>query len=254
MIRGEKEKLLTETLRVLGLHAAPLSIARLRKYSDPLQILPEKEIKKALDEFVREGELAKIVTGELERYCDAGSADLFYTPVDKSEKTMYEPFCSLLRKSGETARYFDHTAALKKEKGKNLWSYPDIISRRKVLNGNEPEQSVEIVSYELKKRIGSNAREVFFQTLANSFWANRAYAVAPSISNFAMNTFTALSRKFPVGLIGLKLASPSADPDEMIGYSILLECPYSRLDSEAFANLRKDWPALDAWFGDFQNS
>ena len=66
--------------------------------------------------------------------------------------------------------------------------------------------SIKIYSFELKRKVMlSNLREVFFQTVSNSSWANESYLVTAELSNDEdlMIELKRLSTSFGIGVIKL---------------------------------------------------
>lgn len=99
--------------------------------------------------------------------------------------------------------------------GGNRWLHPDLIGFE-VLSENWSEPIKQLVqsrsdrnsrlwSFEVKKLINrSNVREVFFQALSNSAWANLAYLVAAEISGKGtLDELRMLSSQHGVGVIQL---------------------------------------------------
>ena len=107
------------------------------------------------------------------------------------------------------------------------WVHPDIIGcyfsfsdwKEEVvevssLTGNA---SIKLFSFELKRKLSlSNLREVFFQAVSNSSWANEGYLVAAEIDNGEefQNELKRLSTSFGIGVININVADP--DSTEMI--------------------------------------
>lgn len=101
--------------------------------------------------------------------------------------------------------------------GGNRWLYPDLIGFE-VLSETWSEQIKQLVqarsdrssrlwSFEVKKLINrSNVREVFFQALSNSAWANLAYLVAAEISGKGtLEELRMLSSQHGVGVIQISV-------------------------------------------------
>ena len=107
-------------------------------------------------------------------------------------------------------------------KGENEWVHPDMVGftlltskwNEKVVNMCEHYYIPKVIisSFELKKEITmSNLREVFFQTVSNSSWANEGYLVAVQIDTEdekLMQKINRLSNSFGIGIIHLNLEQP----------------------------------------------
>jgi len=103
----------------------------------------------------------------------------------------------------------------------NKWLHPDVIGvqvlsenwsktvRQLVSNRNEPRTLM--YSFEVKKVVNtSNVREVFFQTVSNSSWANFGYLVAAEISNEkALDELRVLSNQHGIGVMVLDREEPA---------------------------------------------
>ncbi|WP_096200110.1 hypothetical protein [Bacillus sp. FJAT-45350] len=109
-------------------------------------------------------------------------------------------------------------------KGENEWIHPDMVGYS-ITTSNWSEKVVSLAehyniskvvlySFELKKEITmSNLREVFFQAVSNSSWANEGYLVAAQINTDdikLMQKMARLSNSFGIGIIQLNLVDPSA--------------------------------------------
>lgn len=102
--------------------------------------------------------------------------------------------------------------------GGNRWLYPDLIglevlsetwsSTIKQLVQARSDRSSRLWSFEVKKLVNrSNVREVYFQALSNSAWANFAYLVAAEISGKGtMDELRMLSSQHGVGVIQLSMS------------------------------------------------
>lgn len=109
--------------------------------------------------------------------------------------------------------------------GGNRWLYPDLIGFEvlsqkwsgeiKQLVQARSDRSSRLWSFEVKKLINrSNVREVFFQALSNSAWANLAYLVAAEISGTGtLDELRMLSSQHGVGVIQL---STSEDAESTV--------------------------------------
>lgn len=104
--------------------------------------------------------------------------------------------------------------------GGNKWLYPDVVAMEDLSDGWESEikdcvkqyadKKTKLWSFEVKILINrSNIREVFFQTVSNSAWANFSYLVASEISDDAMKELRLLADLHGVGFIRLDAQNPS---------------------------------------------
>lgn len=129
----------------------------------------------------------------------------------------------------------------KQIKGYNQWLHPDLVAMgeiKKQLGDNLLPNvkkcaekmigiNVDLASFEVKKEItGSNVREVFFQTVSNSSWANHSYLVAASISDDALEQLQVLCRSHKIGLIKLDVYKPEKS-------IFIIECEDKEVDWNA---------------------
>lgn len=103
----------------------------------------------------------------------------------------------------------------------NRWLFPDLVgledlSEKWPLEIKETvreygDRKTELWSFEVKKLINSaNVREVFFQAVSNSSWANFGYLVASDISGpNTMRELRMLSGRHGIGVIELDVENPS---------------------------------------------
>ena len=109
--------------------------------------------------------------------------------------------------------------------GYGEWVHPDMVScafpflqdswHGEVSNlsrsiGNAP---IRLCSFELKRKLDmTNLREVFFQAVSNSSWANESYLVAAKISHDQdfLSELKRLSSSFNIGIIRLDITDPEA--------------------------------------------
>ncbi len=111
-----------------------------------------------------------------------------------------------------------HEKSSKRKKGMNKWLHPDMVGVYfpfedyhkntldiiKALN----ESAARIFSFEMKKEIDfNNLREVFFQAVSNSSWANEGYLVAIKYSDESEFTdeMQRLNNAFGIGFIKLNV-------------------------------------------------
>lgn len=113
----------------------------------------------------------------------------------------------------------NHSLSTKKEYGE--WVHPDMVGcyfpiedwseEVNQLSNTIGNPSIKIYSFELKRKVTlSNLREVFFQTVSNSSWANESYLVAAEMSNDdeLMVEIKRLSTSFGIGVIKLDTNDP----------------------------------------------
>ncbi len=119
----------------------------------------------------------------------------------------------------------NHSTSTKKEYGE--WIHPDIVgchfsikdwqSELTEFSNTTGNPAFKLYSFELKRKITfTNLREVFFQTVSNSSWANESYLVAAEIDSDEEfnNELKRLSNSFGVGVIKLNIKNP--DSSEII--------------------------------------
>jgi len=136
----------------------------------------------------------------------------------------------------------------------NHWLYPDLIgfeaisldwspTIQAVVQSRSDAQSI-LWSFEVKKLINrSNVREVFFQTLSNSAWANVGYLVAEEISGSGtLEELRMLSAQHGIGVVQL-----STDKDTES--SILIQADFrSEVDWTAANRLSQENSDAEAVF------
>jgi hypothetical protein len=104
----------------------------------------------------------------------------------------------------------------------NKWLYPDVVGMEDLTSDWHPEikgvvkeyadKKTKLWSFEVKRLVNrSNVREVFFQTVSNSSWANFGYLVAAEIEGAA--TMSELRMLFGLHGIGMIHLNPD-DPTE----------------------------------------
>lgn len=113
----------------------------------------------------------------------------------------------------------NHSASTKKEYGE--WIHPDMVgchfsiedwqSELTEFSNTTGNPAFKLYSFELKRKITfANLREVFFQTVSNSSWANESYLVAAEIDSDDEfnNELKRLSTSFGIGIIKLDITNP----------------------------------------------
>ncbi len=103
----------------------------------------------------------------------------------------------------------------------NKWLYPDVVGMEDLTSDWHPEikglvkeyadKKTKLWSFEVKKLVNrSNVREVFFQAVSNSSWANFGYLVAAEIEGAAtMSELRMLFGLHGIGLIHLNSDEPT---------------------------------------------
>ena len=136
----------------------------------------------------------------------------------------------------------------------NHWLHPDLIGFEVLseqwsqtvqsLVQARSDPSSRLWSFEVKKLVNrSNVREVFFQALSNSAWANFAYLVAAEISGKGtLDELRMLSSQHGVGVILLSL-------EEIGESSIVIQAVHRpEVDWTAASRLAEENPDADAVF------
>ena len=109
--------------------------------------------------------------------------------------------------------------ALKNDKNADEWRYPDIVGvyypewEPDIVNVSQKigEFGIKLFSYELKRELNStNLREIYFQAISNSSWANEGYLVALDITDDEefLKEFKQLNGSFGIGLIKIDIEDP----------------------------------------------
>ena len=150
-------------------------------------------------------------------------------PKGETEHDLYPTLCSYLHQEYNVypKRIDERKSSNTKGPGGNQWRYPDVVGVED-LTGNYHAKVKEIVelkkeellrfwSFEVKKSIKlANLRESFFQCLANSAWAHRAYLVAGELEDGEKNgplvrqELNILCEAYGIGFILLNQESPEA--------------------------------------------
>lgn len=129
------------------------------------------------------------------------------------ERDLHKLFCSFLRTRGIYAKTIYHEKSSSKVDSAQKWIHPDIIGVQfeefkndatlALLKATEPKESIQILSYELKRRIESDyqLKQYYFQALSNSSWANFGYLVAFEINEDLDEEMARLNNAFGIGII-----------------------------------------------------
>jgi len=110
--------------------------------------------------------------------------------------------------------------SIKNNKNFDKWRHPDIVGvyfpnwEEEILDISKDlgNFGIKLFSYELKKEVNiNNLREVYFQTVSNSSWANEGYLVASDISeeDLFYDEYKRLNNSFGIGLIKISTEDPS---------------------------------------------
>lgn len=105
-------------------------------------------------------------------------------------------------------------------RGGNKWLHPDIVGLEDLSRHWKHEvkecvqhyydKKTKLWSFEVKVNINlTNLREVFFQTISNSSWANFAYLVATVLDDKAAHELRILSSLHGIGFIKLNTENPA---------------------------------------------
>lgn len=140
-----------------------------------------------------------------------------------SEHALYPLLCSYLWHSEQKLfpkRIDEKRSTNRHGPNGNKWLFPDLVAMEDLGNEWENEiracvqqvgaQRARLWSFEVKLLINrANAREVWFQAVSNSSWANFGYLVAADIQEAAMKELRLLSASYGIGLIRLDPQDPS---------------------------------------------
>ncbi|WP_246708180.1 HrgA protein [Bartonella sp. HY038] len=132
----------------------------------------------------------------------------------KGEHALYPLLAEYLTQEFQlySKRVNEQTSSNKHGSNGNKWLHPDLVAMEDLSNDWDQEikacvkeysqQKTRLWSFEVKILINrSNVREVFFQTVSNSSWANFAYLVTSEINSDALKEIRILSSLHGIGLI-----------------------------------------------------
>lgn len=144
------------------------------------------------------------------------------TPDKLSEHSLYPLLCRYLHSEQKLfpKRIDEKRSTNRHGPNGNKWLFPDLVAMEDLGNEWENEirscvqqvgaQRARLWSFEVKLLINrANAREVWFQAVSNSSWANFGYLVAADIQEAAMKELRLLSASYGIGLIRLDPQDPS---------------------------------------------
>jgi len=144
------------------------------------------------------------------------------------ENDLYPLLAAFLTTKNLYSKRIDEKRSVNNQgKNGNKWLFPDIVaaedlsinwsSEVKRIAAYAKNNQTRLWSFEVKREITrSNIREVFFQTVSNSSWANFAYLVAVTIKDIGtMEELNLLSSLHGIGVIQL-------DPQDPLQSEILI--------------------------------
>lgn len=139
--------------------------------------------------------------------------EVAYISKSFEERSLHKLFCNFLRTRGIYAKTIYHEKSSTKVDSAQKWIHPDIVGVQfedfkndatlALLKATEPKQSINIYSYELKRRIetDSQLKQYYFQALSNSSWANFGYLVAFEINEDLEEEMARLNNAFGIGIV-----------------------------------------------------
>ncbi|MCL2663487.1 MAG: HTH domain-containing protein [Oscillospiraceae bacterium] len=161
------------------------------------------------------------------------------------ETDLHKILCSYVKSDPHfmcSTKTIRHEKSSNRVRGQNSWLHPDIVGVRYPfedysegtvkLMDSMSKKTCKLFSFEMKRELGfSNLREVYFQAVSNSSWANEGYLVARSYDPDPQfeDEMRRLNSAFGIGFIRL-------DTEDYLQSEILL----SAKDNE---NL--DWNTID---------
>ena len=152
------------------------------------------------------------------------------------ERGLHKLFSTYLYQEKIHSKTIFHESS-SKGKGRDkhqIWTHPDMVgveflelksdTAEGFMNSLDKKDTFKIFSYELKRDIKTDKKlkEVYFQAVSNSSWANYGYLVSFEISNRVMGEMQRLNEAFGIGVIHLK-----SDPFRS---KVLFEARYKDLD------------------------
>ena len=180
-----------------------------------------------------------------EEFEESQASNISKKPKEKTSESELYPILSdfLYKEYGIYSKRIDEKGSSNtKGKRANEWLHPDVVAIQDLTSGwhEKTKQCVEecsakkakLWSFEVKCKIdNSNVRKSFFQTVANSSWANYSYLVAEELDSKAASELRMLSALHGIGFIVLDKGSP---PDRIYQFElrnllILLKCLFPLL-------------------------
>ena len=159
------------------------------------------------------------------------------------ERDLHKLFCTWLRNEDIFAKTIFHEKSNRSDSAQK-WVHPDIIGVQfeefdnevtlSLLKATEPKETVNIYSFEMKRKIenDSQLKEYYFQALSNSSWANYGYLVAFEINEALKEEMSRLNSAFGIGIIQLNTSD----------YTILFRAKEHPLDYNTIDKLNKNNP------------
>ena len=160
-----------------------------------------------------------------------------------------------------------HEGSKKDKKGQYLWTHPDIVGVKFLFDKYDNDDIIKLkqcigekpfclYSFEMKKSINtSTLTEEYFQTVANSSWANYGYLVAKDIDISDLSLKEKMERlcnKFGIGIIKLNIEHYSqsdvlfeAKYNENIDYETINLLSKINNDYSTFINKCNEYIQLD---------
>lgn len=220
-----------------------LSVFQLNKYAD--------EIEELLDTQNEKKEMSQIINDNLNidnsvAITNKTNYEITVSNKIDNDKNLEIYMHPILKQYLETRYIFSVTVNHQKSKRgeiKEQWFYPDMVGVGDI-GKHSPDvvkfslrQSllISLYSYELKQELNkSNVRELYFQALSNSSWANEGYLVVRDIeyTGDLRNEVVRLHNLFGIGLIKLDMNKPESS-------EILLTADRRSLDVETIDKLSK---------------
>ena len=158
------------------------------------------------------------------------------------ERELHKLFCTSLRNEDIYAKTIYHEQTPKKNDASMKWVHPDIVGAKfedieneatlSLLKTLEPKETVNVYSFEMKKKIenDSQLKEYYFQALSNSSWANYGYLVAFDVNESLQEEMARLNSTFGIGIIQLNTAD----------YKVLYPAKEHPLDFRTIEKLAKN--------------
>ena len=156
------------------------------------------------------------------RNSDVDTSEDNYSSKPFTEEQMYPILIKYLKsKQGVYSKRIDEKRSRNSRGPRgNMWLYPDIVGLENLSKDWDrnikecvtqySDKKSKLWSFEVKREItSSNLREVFFQAVSNSSWANFGYLVATKIAEGSSDELRILSSLHGIGFIKLNTDEPS---------------------------------------------
>ncbi len=186
------------------------------------------------------------------------------TPGKLSEHDLYPLLCRYLH--GEwnlyPKRIDEKRSSNRNGPNGNKWLFPDLVALEDLGAGWDREiracvqqigaQRARLWSFEVKLLINrANVREVWFQAVSNSSWANLGYLVAADIQESAMKELRLLAASYGMGLIRLNPGDPS-ESEILIPARERLDIDWDACNRLALEN--SDFQSFISWVRQFHQT